>query len=585
MDSELGASQPVARVVLAAVQACVVRRGSEVADQKPTLCPRATIMLSAALETHAVATALLATKLFVPPVRPSRVPRPRLSERLHAGAMGKLTVVVAPAGFGKTTVLSDFVAGRPVAWVSLDASDNDATRFWSYVLAALDTLHPGLGAGALALLQSPQPPPIETILTTLLNTLSASSTDLALLLDDYHVIDATPIHHALAFLVDHLPPQLHLVIASRADLPLPLSRLRARGDLTEFRAADLRFTTEEAAAFLTEVMQLPLSSAAVVALEARTEGWIAGLQFAALAMRDRSDLDGFIAAFTGSNRFVVDYLAEEVLGQLLPEQQTFLLHISILDRLCAPLCDAVLLDETAVARSRGSQDLLEQLERANLFIVPLDDRRHWYRFHHLFVEVLRARLRSSTTPEVEARLHRRASAWFEAQGLVAEAVQHALAANDGDRAARLVEHHGDLVWMHGGLATLLGWLTAVPEAAFVSRPKLALTHAFLLMILDDFALSERRLAAAEHALQAAPEPDRALLGQAAVIRAGIALMVNAPAAVTIAAGHQALELLPADSYTWRGTAENFLGCGYYAQAGDIDAGYRALRDAEQISLQ
>ena len=528
-----------------------------------------------------MATALLTTKLFVPPVRPSRVPRRRLTDRLHSGADGKLTLIVAPAGFGKTTLLSDFVAGRPVAWVSLDASDNDLTRFWSYVLAAFDSVQPGLGASALALLQSPQPPPIEAILTSLLNTLSTRSTEVVLLLDDYHLIDAPPIHHALTFLLDHAPPPLHLVIASRADPPFPVSRLRARGELTELRAVDLRFTPEEAGAFLTEVMHVPLPAEAVAALETRTEGWIAGLQFAALALRDRTDYAAFIAAFTGSNRFVVDYLAEEVLLTLPEPLQRFLLATSILDRLCGPLCDALLGDEPAEVRHTASHVLLEDLERANLFIVPLDDTRQWYRYHHLFADVLRGRLLNSVPATRVAALHRRASAWFEQQGFVAEAVQHAFAANDGEQAARLVELHGDAVWMHGGLATLLGWLTALPDAEFATRPKLAVSHAFILVAMDDLTLSERRLDAAEYTLHAQPESDTLLVGQAAVCRTAIALLSEGPAATTIEVGRRALQLLPESSTTWRGHTKMLLGVGHYAQAGTIDVGIATLAEAEQ----
>jgi LuxR family transcriptional regulator, maltose regulon positive regulatory protein len=573
------------------------------------------------------ALSLLTTKLYIPPARPNLVPRPRLTARLQAGLAGKLTLIAAPAGFGKTTLLTQGLGvgswglesaspnpqlptpnSRSVAWVTLDSEDNDPIRFWSYVIAALDTLQVGMGSGALGQLQSPQPPPIETILTALLNTLSAWTMDVVLILDDYHLIDAPPIHQALAFLLDHLPPRLHLVLAARADPPLPLSRLRARGELTELRAADLRFTPEEAAAFLIEVMRLPLSAAAVAALETRTEGWIAGLQFAALAMRDRTDLDGFIAAFTGSNRFIVDYLAEEVLNHLPHHLQTFLLQTAILDRMCGPLCDAVLGIENAelkieksVAQTSHSQFsilnsqlthgqaysqvLLDELERANLFIVPLDETRQWYRYHHLFVDVLRSRLSKGAAAENVATLHRRASAWFEDHGFVIEAIHHALAGDDGEQAARLVALNSDTILMQGGMATLMRWLIALPDAAFTIHPKLALDHAFLLAAWDNFGLSERRLAAAEHGLHAALVPDRALLGQASMVRAVIALMSEYPAEVTLAAAQQALELLPASSTIWRIHANMLLGVGFYAQAGDIDRGLQSLVEAEQAGMR
>jgi LuxR family maltose regulon positive regulatory protein len=531
---------------------------------------------------------LLTTKLYVPPARPNLVPRPRLTARLQAGVTGKLTLIAAPAGFGKTTLINAWHAAvssaLPLAWVALDAGDNDPIRFWSYVIAALDTLHAGVGTAPLALLQSPQPPPIESILTALLNTVSGWTTDVALVLDDYHLIDAPPIHQALALLLDHLPSRLHLVIATRADPPLPLGRLRARGELTELRADDLRFTPAEAAAFLTEVMRLPLSAKAVAALETRTEGWIAGLQFAALAMRDRTDLAGFVAAFTGSNRFVVDYLAEEVLLHLPQHLQTFLLQTAILDRMCGPLCDTLLRGDQSDPLRATSQTLLEGLERANLFIVPLDDTRQWYRYHHLFVDVLRGRLAGGATTERVARLHRRASAWFEDHGFVAEAVQHALAVSDWDQAARLVELHGDAVWMRGELATLMRWLMLLPDTAFEKRPKLALNHAFILSALDALALSERRVAAAERALHAGHLQDMPLLGQAAVCRTVIALLADGPAEATIAAGRRALEILPESSTTWRGHANMLLGVGYYAQAGNVDLGLQTLAEAERVGL-
>ena len=320
---------------------------------------------------------LLTTKLYVPPPRTNLVARPRLVERLQTGLAGKLTLIAAPAGFGKTTLLAAWLAERQkakgkrqndrddtllpfsllpfkVAWVSLDAEDNDATRFWSYVIAGFQTIAPTVGATALVLLQSLQPPSAEVMLTTLLNDLSVLAVEVVLVLDDYHVIETPAIHNALAFLLDHLPPYLHLIISTRVDPPLPLTRLRAQGDLTELRAADLCFTAEEAAAFLTNVMGLPLTSDQVAALEARTEGWIAGLQLAALAMRDRSDRAGFIAAFTGSNRFVMDYLADQVLDRLPAHLQTFVLQTSILDRLCGPLCDAMLLGDIALRQPGGN---------------------------------------------------------------------------------------------------------------------------------------------------------------------------------------------------------------------------------------
>ncbi len=449
-------------------------------------------------------TTLLTTKLYIPPVLPAFVPRPRITERLSVGMAGKLTLVTAPAGFGKTTAVSAWLhpqaeagAGYPfvlhperVVWVSLDAADNDATSFWAYVLAALESLVPEAGAIRLALHQSPQPP-IEAVLTTLINILSNLSPETVLVLDDYHVIVAPQIHHAVQFLLEHLPPRLHLLIMSRSAPPLSLSRLRARGQLTELHAVDLRFTINEAAQFLTEVMQLSLSATEIAALEARTEGWITGLHLAALAMRSRGDSAGFIRAFTGSNRFVLEYLAEEVLARQPGHVQTFLLHTSILDRMCGSLCDAVLgleardlrLGEASSPQASSlkpqvsqaySQLLLAELERSNLFIAPLDDEQCWYRYHPLFVEALRHRLGNGATPQEVATLHRRASRWFERQGLAPEAVQHALAAEDWDRAIGLIEQHGLPIAVGGGVDTAAGWLAALPERLIATHPLLNL---------------------------------------------------------------------------------------------------------------
>ena len=366
-----------------------------------------------------VATTLLSTKLFIPPRRPrdSVVERSRLTQRLTELNGQRLTLISAPAGFGKTTLLSEWIphSEHCVAWLSLDANDNDPVRFWSYVIAAVQLLQPDLGANALALLQSPQPPPIESVLTLLLNDVTMFSDRFVLVLDDYHLVETPAIHTALTFLLDHLPPQMHVMITSRSDPPLPLARWRVRRQLAEIRAADLRFTPAEAAAFLNRVMGLNLSAADIAALETRTEGWIAGLQLAALSMQGHGDVEGFIRSFTGSHAYIVDYLAEEVVQRQSSELQAFLLQTSILDRMCGPLCNAVL------ART-DSQATLETLRRGNLFVIPLDDERRWYRYHHLFAEVLHARLRD-TQPEAMPVLHRRASEWCEQNGLLVDAIQ------------------------------------------------------------------------------------------------------------------------------------------------------------------
>src|SRR5881392_2441255 len=357
-----------------------------------------------------MSTPILATKLYLPRLRPNVVSRPRLLERLNEGLHRKLTLIAAPAGFGKTTLVSAWVEGieRPrarTAWLSLDEGDNDPARFLAYLVAALQTIAAHIGEGLLGVLQSPQPPPTESILTALLNEITTLPDNFVLVLDDYHVIDAKPVDQALAYLVEHLPPQMHLVIATREDPDLPLARLRARGHLTELRATDLRFTASEAAGFLTQVMGLNLSTEDIAALEDRTEGWIAGLQLAALSMQGHQDTPGFIRAFAGDNRYIVDYLVEEVLQRQPESVRSFLLQTAILDRLHGPLCDAVTGQEEGNA-------LLQALERGNFFIVPLDDKRQWYRYHHLFAEVLSAHLLAEQ-PDQVATLHRRASAWYE----------------------------------------------------------------------------------------------------------------------------------------------------------------------------
>src|SRR6266511_142981 len=386
-----------------------------------------------------MSTPILATKLYIPPARTDLVPRPHLIKRLNDTVHSKLTLISAPAGFGKTTLVSGWVAscGQPAAWLSLDEADNDPARFMLYFVAALQTIAPDIGAGVLGVLHaSPsQKPPPESTLTTLLNEISAISNNFILVLDDYHVIDSKAIGSMLIFLLKHFPPQMHLVITTREDPNLPIAQLRARGQLTELRIADLRFTASEAGEFINQVMGLKLSVEDIAALESRTEGWIAGLQLAAISMQGLQDVSSFIESFTGTHRFVLDYLLEEVFVHQSERIQKFFLCTSILDRMCGSLCDAVLLD------SPGSgQATLEYLERANMFIVPLDNERRWYRYHHLFADLLQQRLHrgSNSTRASEVgnvtELHTRASVWYENHGLEIEAFHHATAANDIERA-------------------------------------------------------------------------------------------------------------------------------------------------------
>jgi LuxR family maltose regulon positive regulatory protein len=529
-------------------------------------------------------TSVLTTKLYIPPPRPNVVLRPRLSERLNAGLHRKLTLIAAPAGFGKTTLVSAWLATcqRPTAWLSLDEGDSDPTRFLTYLVAALQTIAPTIGAGVVEVLQSSQPP-IEAILTALLNDITTLPDKLMLVLDDYHLIDAKPVDTALTFLLAHLPPQLHLVTATREDPQLPLARLRARGQLTELRAADLRFTPAEAAAFLKEAMGLNLSAEDVAALERRTEGWIAGLQLAALSMQGQQDATRFITSFTGSHHFVLDYLVEEVLIQQSASLQMFLLRTSILDRLCGPLCDAVLRDGTA-----SGQATLEYLDHANLFLVPLDDERRWYRYHHLFADLLRQRLHQSAAAptrddrEGAAELHRRASQWYEDHGLEIEAFQHAAAAGDVARAEHLIEGAGVPLHFRGARTLVLNWLESLPTTVLDARPALWVAYVTLLTFAGDQTV-ELKLQAAEAALSGAEPGDATqnLLGHIAALRAMLAVPQHDVETV-IAQARRALEYLHPNNLPLRTVATWTLGYAYQLQ-GDRPAASRAYTEAIAIS--
>ncbi len=535
-------------------------------------------------------TQILATKLYIPPPRPNAVLRPRLGERLNEGlaAGRRLTLISAPAGFGKTTLVGEWIArcGQPAAWLSLDAGDNDPAGFLIYLVAALQTAAPGIGAGMLAGLRAhrSQPPNIEGLMSGLLNELASRAEPLILALDDFHVIEAPALSQALTFLVEHLPPQLHLVITTREDPPFPLARWRVRGQLTELRAADLRFTPAEAAEFLNQVMGLSLSAEDVAALEARTEGWIAGLQLAALSLQGLPlpDAAGFIRSFTGSHHFVLDYLVEEVLGRQPVGIQAFLLHTSILDRLCGPLCDAVV----CAAPSSGQANL-DFLERANLFVVPLDDERRWYRYHHLFAELLRQRLGQSLAPEAIAELHIRASEWCENNGLVFEAFRHATAANDVERGVRLMESKRMPIHVQSVALAIAGWLESLPKSLRDARPALWWKQASLLLLIGQTAGVEELLLATEAALAAAAlpgvEPDdatRNLIGKIAVARATLAQIQAQPDAILFQA-RRALEYLHPNNLPYRSTATRTLGFAHYLQ-GDRAGASQAY--AEALSL-
>jgi LuxR family maltose regulon positive regulatory protein len=517
---------------------------------------------------------LLSTKLYIPRGRASLVSRNRLTERLRQGLTGPLTLVSAPPGYGKTTLVSESVNGihQPVAWLSLDEGDSDPVRFGTYFVAALQTLCPGLGEEALALFQSPQPPPLETALAPLINEIARVLPDLVFVLDDYHVISAQGVHTALAFLLDHLPPQMHLVIASRADLPLPLGRLRVRGQLMELRADDLRFTPDEAAAFL-ELVGLRLDPGDVAALEARTEGWIAGLQLASLSMQGRDDVHEFVAAFAGSNRFVLDYLTEEVLKQQPEPIQTFLLQTCILERLSGALC-------AALTGRPDSQGLLEALDRANMFLTALDDQRGWFRYHRLFADLLRFRLQQNQ-PELALELHGRAAVWLRQNGLLAEAVPHALQAQAFDLAAELIDAQAEELLMRGETATLAQWGRALPAAALAIRPPLSLYLASALLIGGDIEAGRQLLDLAEAALArpdaGLPAHDlRTLQGRADAIRS-IVVVALGDLNLAIELSQRALERLSAGDRLWRNVASIGLANSYRTM-GKIDAAGRIYAD-------
>ena len=533
---------------------------------------------------------LLETKLHVPRRRPGLVARPRLIDRLSRGAQSALTLVSAPAGFGKTSLLADWLAAagvdeRCTAWLSLDPRDNDPALFWTYLVAALKTAVPGVGGSALSLLESRQPP-MDVVRATLINDLGATSSDVVVVLDDYHVLEARDVLDGMAFLVEHLPPQIHLVIASRADPALPLARLRGRGELIEIRVADLRFTPEEAAAYLNGVMGLGLTAADVTALEDRTEGWVAALQLAALSMRGRDDVAGFIAGFAGDDRYIVDYLVEEVLQRQSDQVRRFLLQTSILDRLSGPLCDAV-------TGRDGGKAMLETLDRENLFLIPLDDRRQWYRYHHLFADVLQAHLLDERPTDV-SDLHRRVSAWYEQNGEPSEAIRHALVAKDFERAADLIELAVPATHQYRQEVTLRRWLEALPQDLLRVRPVLSNAYAGSLLVRGEVEGVESYLQDAERWLDPTTgrppgslarsremvvvdeEGFRALPASVAVHRAGQARILG-DAAGTVAHARRALDLVSEHDHLGRGAAAALLGLVYWTN-GDLDGARRWYAD-------
>ncbi|HEX6936203.1 MAG TPA: LuxR C-terminal-related transcriptional regulator [Actinomycetes bacterium] len=533
--------------------------------------------------------ALLEGKYRIPGRQPNTVARPRLAERLSASSRSALTVLSAPAGFGKTTLLTEWLAtvpadARSIAWLSLDHRDNDAARFWTYVVTAIQTAMDGVGSGALQVLASSSPS-TEAALAALLNDLNGQSKDLLLVLDDYHLIEAPEVHDGMTFLLTHRPPQLHLVLATRVDPPLSLARMRARAQLIEVRAADLRFTNEEAAAYLNGPMGLGLSDGDVAALEGRTEGWIAALQLAALSITGRDDASAFIAGFAGDDRYIVDYLAEEVLARQPADVRDFLLTTSVLERLTGPLCDAV------TGRDGGKASLVA-LERANLFLVPLDDRRQWYRYHHLFADVLQAHLLEEHADEV-AELHRRASTWFEANGDTSQAISHALAGGESGRAADLMELAMPVMRRERREAELARWVRSLPDEVVRVRPVLGIAFVGALAQVSDFDAVGERLSDIERTLRSEdgtwpeqPPPElvvvdddgyRSLPASIEMFRAALAL-AHADLDGTVTHAREALSLAPPDDDLTRAAASALAGLASWT-TGDLSGAHAAYTES------
>jgi LuxR family maltose regulon positive regulatory protein len=545
-----------------------------------------------------VASSILKTKLYIPPARPGLVARLRLIERLNAGQNGKLTLISAPAGFGKTTLLSEWMASSPrsFAWLSLDEGDNDPARFLTYFITALQIISPNTGSGLLASLQSAKisltRSPSESLLTTLINDMLEIPAAFTMILDDYHTITEKSIQAILNFILEHQPAQMHLVISGRVDPPWPLARLRAQGEIQELRSADLRFTPAEAALFLNESMGLHLTSEAIETLEECTEGWIAGLQMAALSMQGRSDMTGFIEAFSGTHRFIADFLLEEVLARQTPPTQEFMLKTSILDRICAPLADALMeeSDQTGADETRSrtsSQAMLTFLEHSNLFLIPMDAEQRWYRYHHLFRDLLRSSL-ESFQPGQAPLLHRKASQWFAGAGLFDEAIQHAFATRDTTWTAGLIEQAAAQIDPQNKLVVISSWIERLPQKSVEERPWLCVYRAWgqywtgqREQVAQTLAAAERALAG-EAGLHLSEEAVSHINGHIAAIRAHAALTgEDIPRVLEM--GEKALLLLPKGD-EFRSETGIALGGAYWA-LGDVVKAERAFAAARAGALQ
>ena len=530
---------------------------------------------------------ILATKLYVPSPRSDWIHRSQLIRRLNEEKAGRLILLSAPAGYGKTSLLSEWVSQSDIltAWVSLDRGDNDLPRFLAYVVAALQKVDPQIGKEWSDVLCSPQRPSVDELLKLLLNDVAKTENRLVLILDDYHVITAQSVHSALGFLLDHLPPQIRLVIATRIDPPFPLARLRGSGHLVELRAADLRFSNKEIQDLLRSMVLVNLDAGEIDTLETRTEGWIAGLQMVALSMRGREDVSGFVASLSGSHRHIADYLADEVLDRQPTDVRDFLSKTAILSRLNGPLCD------TVTGRS-GSQAILERLEEDNLFIIPLDDERCWYRYHHLFVDLLRVRL-VQMYPGLASELHRRASEWFDNADDLDSSIAHAFAASDWKRVLDLLERRAETLWSRGEQATLQKWLDELGEGMLLARPRLRVHHALTAVMAGDFSTGVVRLDKLEcelgietrgeaesmpHEAETVNQEGASLLGMLAAGRAYIAYYQrNIPDMVAFA--QLALRALPEQSIAWRGGVAVILG-NAHQHNGQVEAATRAFSQAQ-----
>ena len=523
---------------------------------------------------------LLTTKLFVPPIRPAFVPRVRLVQHLEAAIHDvPLIVIAAPAGFGKTTLLSGWLGASPhrAAWVSLDAGDNDPARFLSYCIAGLrNSVTPEIGAGVLTGLQASPPPPVEMLLTSLLNEIAAEDEPVILILDDYHTITNDAVHEAILFMVEYAPPNLHLVLTARSDPPLPLARLRARGQLLEIRTSDLRFTGNEIQTYFTAGISHQLDADAVAILDEKTEGWAAGLQLAALSLRGRTDTQSFLRDFQGSNRYILNYLVDEVLAMQPEDVQHFLLHTAVLDRLSVPLCNAV------TGRSDGYR-LLDHLVESNLFIVPLDEAGQWYRYHHLFSDVLRHRLQLQS-PEAVPQLHQRASRWFEAQGMIEQALDHALAAEDMNRAGSLLAAISRDLLKHGNVLTLETWLDALPADRISSSPDLSLAYGWLNAVRGRGRFVRQYADFAERVLESAPPAEQVRLqGELAALRVQVA-MSEGDLQRTVELGQAALNQLSPDDANMRGIVALNVGSAYRL-TGRMDEAVAAYQETLRLAPQ